>query len=172
MVSAGTYKEKLTIDKDNITMKGPTFLSMDPAGNMVTITAATYAKDVKNNDASGLSLPHSRFMPNFSQRAFKKEGTGNMVIEEVLKHIFSNPPSNSQQLRPLQHRRYQHSRHRRPSRRPLRQRHGMRILRLQYHGVPGYAVRTLGQLVLRIVLCGGWCGFRVWYYGTGVVAGL
>ncbi|KAH6711411.1 putative pectinesterase [Leptodontidium sp. MPI-SDFR-AT-0119] len=56
MVSAGTYKEKLTIDKDNITMKGPTFLSMDPAGNMVTITAATYAKDVKNNDASATLL--------------------------------------------------------------------------------------------------------------------
>ncbi|KAH7319347.1 pectin methylesterase [Rhexocercosporidium sp. MPI-PUGE-AT-0058] len=56
MISPGTYNEKLTIDKDNITMKGSTSPSMDPAGNMVTITAATYAKDVKDNDASATLL--------------------------------------------------------------------------------------------------------------------
>lgn len=57
MVSPGTYKEKLVIEKNNITMKGSEFPSTDPKGNKVTITAATYAKDVKNNDASGSSPP-------------------------------------------------------------------------------------------------------------------
>tara|TARA_R110002060_G_scaffold12871_1_gene18307 strand:+ start:495 stop:1070 length:576 start_codon:yes stop_codon:yes gene_type:complete len=67
MVFPGTYSEKVTIDKDNITMKGSTFPSMDPTANKATITAATYAKDVKNNDASGSSFPFtSRCAPLIS----------------------------------------------------------------------------------------------------------
>ncbi|CZT46921.1 uncharacterized protein RSE6_07434 [Rhynchosporium secalis] len=61
-LAAGTYKEKLTIVKNNITMKGPTFPSLDPAGNKATITAATYSKDVKGNDGSAtLLVTGSRF---------------------------------------------------------------------------------------------------------------
>ncbi|CZT09440.1 uncharacterized protein RAG0_14211 [Rhynchosporium agropyri] len=68
-LAAGTYKEKLTIAKNNITMKGPTFPSLDPAGNKATITAATYSKDVKGNDGSVTGSRFSLYNINIANTA-------------------------------------------------------------------------------------------------------
>ncbi|KAG4420897.1 hypothetical protein IFR04_005981 [Cadophora malorum] len=80
MVFPGTYSEKLTIDKDNITMKGSTFPSMDPTANKATITAATYAKDVKNNDASATVLVTGNNFALYNINIANTAGTASQAI--------------------------------------------------------------------------------------------
>jgi len=53
-VYPGTYKEKLTISKSSITIKGSTYPSLNPSGNTAVITYATYASAAGSNDASGV----------------------------------------------------------------------------------------------------------------------
>ncbi|KAL2063483.1 hypothetical protein VTL71DRAFT_5288 [Oculimacula yallundae] len=77
LLSAGTYNEKLEIKKNNITMKGPTFPSMDPAANQATITAATFARDVKNNDASATLLVTGSSFSLYNINIANTAGSGN-----------------------------------------------------------------------------------------------
>lgn len=53
----GTYKEKLTISKDSITLKGSAYPSTSPSSNLAVITYSTYASAAGTDDASGISSP-------------------------------------------------------------------------------------------------------------------
>jgi pectinesterase len=51
-VYPGVYKEKVTVDKDNITLKGSSFPSTDAAQNGASIEAANYATDTDDDSGS------------------------------------------------------------------------------------------------------------------------
>ncbi|TVY49821.1 Pectinesterase [Lachnellula occidentalis] len=51
-VYPGTYEEKLTIGKDNITLKGSAYPSTSFSENQAIMTYASYAKDAGSDDAS------------------------------------------------------------------------------------------------------------------------
>lgn len=55
-VHPGTYKEKLTISKSSITIKGSTYPSLNPSDNTAVITYSTYASAAGSDDASGIYL--------------------------------------------------------------------------------------------------------------------
>ncbi|PQE15252.1 Pectinesterase protein [Rutstroemia sp. NJR-2017a WRK4] len=55
-VYPGTYKEKLTISKNDITLKGSAYPSTNPADNDAELIYATYASAVGSNDASATLL--------------------------------------------------------------------------------------------------------------------
>jgi len=55
-VYPGTYKEKLTISKDSITIKGSAYPATNPSSNLALVTYATYASAVGSNDASATLL--------------------------------------------------------------------------------------------------------------------
>jgi pectinesterase len=50
-VFPGVYKEQLIIAKDNITLRGSTCPSLNPADNNATITHAVYVDDGRNDDS-------------------------------------------------------------------------------------------------------------------------
>ncbi|KAM3068308.1 hypothetical protein ACMFMG_009448 [Clarireedia jacksonii] len=55
-VYPGTYKEKITISKNDITLKGSAYPSTNPADNHAELIYATYASAVGSNDASATLL--------------------------------------------------------------------------------------------------------------------
>jgi len=56
-VYPGTYKEKLTITKASITLKGSAYPATNPSANQALLTYATYASDAGSNDKSGAYFP-------------------------------------------------------------------------------------------------------------------
>lgn len=61
-VYPGTYKEKITISKSGITIKGSAYPSLNPSANQAVITYATYMKQW------GVTMPAVRPLSNTSPR--------------------------------------------------------------------------------------------------------
>ncbi|KAJ5040531.1 uncharacterized protein L3040_006185 [Drepanopeziza brunnea f. sp. 'multigermtubi'] len=79
-VYPGTYKEKLTISKDSITIKGSAYPSTNPSANLALVTYATYASAVGSNDASATLLVNSNSFKMYNMNITNSAGTASQAV--------------------------------------------------------------------------------------------
>lgn len=79
-VYPGTYEEKLTISKDNITIKGSAYPSTSPSANLALITYSTYASAAGSDDASATLLVSGDNFKMYNINITNSAGTDGQAI--------------------------------------------------------------------------------------------
>ncbi|TVY42460.1 Pectinesterase A [Lachnellula subtilissima] len=79
-VYPGTYKEKLTISKSSITLKGSTYPSTSPSGNEALMTYSTYASDAGSDDASATLLVTGANFIMYNMNISNTAGTAGQAV--------------------------------------------------------------------------------------------
>ncbi|KAH6711689.1 carbohydrate esterase family 8 protein [Leptodontidium sp. MPI-SDFR-AT-0119] len=79
-VYPGTYKEKLTISKDSITIKGSAYPATNPSANLALVTYATYASAVGSNDASATLLINNNNFKMYNMNITNSAGTASQAV--------------------------------------------------------------------------------------------
>ncbi|TVY78360.1 Pectinesterase [Lachnellula suecica] len=79
-VYPGTYKEKLTISKSSITLKGSAYPSTSPSGNLALITYSTYASAAGSDDASATLLVSGDSFKMYNMNISNTAGTAGQAV--------------------------------------------------------------------------------------------
>jgi len=79
-VYPGTYAEKLTISKSNITIKGSAWPSLEPSANEALITAANYASATGSDDSSATLLINGANFKMYNMNVSNTAGEAGQAI--------------------------------------------------------------------------------------------